>query len=286
MPACPRCARSAAVSSPRCLYCGAPLPLDPSPPQTPAVTPPPPRTLVIVDAQGAPPGALAGALGLSSLEATRRSERGGLYLLRAMAMADAREEAARLGAGGIRTWLVDEVDVREAARPRLVRGGRHAGDALALQVDGTAVEVRPTDLLLVVRGPIHREYQSTPTRRRVHAATLEGGHRVHLHLLAPGPPLELDPGDFEFTDAADAFAPSLLAVSGWVEALQARAPMDDEFRRLPPALGAAAPAGGALAMVEALRPARTSDGPLVLDNLAQFRFYSAWRGLVERQRRR
>jgi hypothetical protein len=61
--------------------------------------------------------------------------------------------------------------------------------------------------------------------------------------------------------------------------------VDDEFRRLPPALAPAAPSGGALGMVETLRAPRASDAPLVLDNLAQFRFYSAWRGLVERQRR-
>jgi hypothetical protein len=58
-----------------------------------------------------------------------------------------------------------------------------------------------------------------------------------------------------------------------------------------PALG---PAGveprGALAAANSLTLATTSrsgrrdQGPVVLDNVEQFRFYSAWRAAVERQR--
>jgi hypothetical protein len=286
MSACPRCARPAAVAGPRCLYCGAALPdaaVTAKPP--PSASPPEPRMLVIADARDAPAAALAAALGLTPLEAVRRAERGTLHLLRVASPAAARDDAARLGASGIRTWLVDEDEARAAARPRLARGGRLVDGVLSLQVDGATVEVGAGDVLLVVRGPIQREYQSTPARRRVRAATLEGGYRVHLHRRPGGAPLELDPGDFEFTEPDDAHAPSLLVVSRWADTLAAHAPVDDEFRRLPPALAPAAPSAGALGMVETLRPTRASDAPLVLDNLAQFRFYSAWRGVVERQRR-
>jgi hypothetical protein len=65
-------------------------------------------------------------------------------------------------------------------------------------------------------------------------------------------------------------------------------PTDDHFRRLPPALGAASPeAGGALGAAAGLSGARGrhKDAPQILDNLAQFRRYSAWRGAVERRRR-
>jgi hypothetical protein len=80
-------------------------------------------------------------------------------------------------------------------------------------------------------------------------------------------------------------APSLVVLSEWLKALAAHVPVDDDFRRLPPALGPEEVAPGALGMVEALRPPRADGAPLVLDNLAQFRFYSAWRAIVERRKR-
>jgi hypothetical protein len=244
----------------------------------------PPRTLVVVEAQGAPVDVLARALGLSALEAQGRAERGGLHLLRVAAPDAAREEGARLQAAGLAAWLLDEAAVRAAARPRFVRGGSRAGGGLRLVAADAPIDIRAEEVRLVVRGPIQREYQTLPGRVKVRAATLEPGYRVHLHLRDDAPPLEIDPGDFAFTDPADAGSSSLIAIARWVEEL--RAPLDDEFRRRPPALGAAAPAAGALSLVEALRPVRAKDAPLVLDNLEQFRFYSAWRGLVERERTR
>jgi hypothetical protein len=62
--------------------------------------------------------------------------------------------------------------------------------------------------------------------------------------------------------------------------------VDDAFRRLPPALAPAPPAGGRLARAgETPREGAPKEGG-VLDNLAQFRFYSAWRGAAERLVRR
>jgi hypothetical protein len=152
-------------------------------------------------------------------------------------------------------------------------------------MEADTLRVAGPELLLIVWGPIVREYQSVPKRQRVRAATLESGHRVHLHLVEGGPPLELDPGDFAFAGGAGSFAPSLLAVSGWVASLRAHAPLDDDFRRLPPALAPEAWSKGALGVVEVLRPSPREGAALVLDNLAQFRFYSAWRAIVERRQR-
>jgi len=285
MAACPRCARPAAVAGPRCLYCGEPLGAAAAPEPPPPPAPPPARTLVVLDLQGAPAAALAEAAGLSLFEAARRAERGGFHLLRIATPEAAEDESARLGGLGLRAWLVPEAEVRAAARPRLVRGGDGADGRLVLHVEEGTVRLAGSDLLLVVQGAIVREYQSVPRRRKVRAATLDGGHRVHLHPKPPGPPLEIDPGNFEFAAGVDGAGPSLLLVAGWMEALRAHVPMDDDFRRLPPALAPETPAGGTLAAVQALRPARGSDAPLILDNLAQFRFYSAWRGLVERRQR-
>jgi len=287
MPACPRCARPLALAGPRCLYCGTAVP-DAVAPAASAPTPVPDlpeRTLVVVDVRAAPAEALAAALGLSRFEAARRAERGGYHLHRIAAAGAAEEEARRLAAAGLGAWLVPEAEARDAARPRPVRGGSWEAGILTLDVDADTLRISGPELLLLVRGPIVREYQSVPKRQRVRAATLEGGHRVHLHLVAEGPPLELDPGDFAFTGGAGQFGPSLLTVLGWVESLRAHAPLDDDFRRLPPALAPEVWSKGALGVVEALRPSRRDGAPLVLNNLAQFRFYSAWRAIVERRRR-
>ena len=286
MPACPRCARPAATASPRCLYCGAELPAAPAPPASTTSGPEPPaRTLVVVDLQEAPPEALVRSLGQSPYEAARRAERGGFHLHRIAAPDDAVRVAEALAAEGLRAWLVPEAEVRDTARPRPVRGGRRQEGALFLQAGDDRVRLAPADVLLVVRGEIVREYQSQPRGRKVQVATLEGGHRFHLHPVAGGPPFELDPGDFEFTEGEGVIAPTLRVLSFWVESLGPQAALDDNFRRLAPALGPEEASGGALSAVEALRPARRGGAALVLDNLAQFRFYSAWRAIVERLRR-
>lgn len=95
-------------------------------------------------------------------------------------------------------------------------------------------------------------------------------------------PVEIDPAAFDF-GAPRARESSLLEIAGWITALAAAAAVDDEFRRISPALAPAAPAAGAAAGPEdALRTSATR-APAILDNVAQFRFYSAWRGAVERQ---
>ena len=60
-------------------------------------------------------------------------------------------------------------------------------------------------------------------------------------------------------------------------------PVDDGFRRISPALAPAAPAAGAAARLEDALRTSAARPPAILDNLAQFRFYSAWRGAVERR---
>jgi hypothetical protein len=288
MAACPRCARPLAVPGPRCLYCGSDLSGIAAAPVPPApALPPPARTLVVLELHGSPPEALAAALGLSPLEAVRRAEHGGFHLHRIAAPRDAETEARRLAATGLVAWLIPEAEMLETGRPRLVRGGGWEAGALVLEVDGETLHIGAPDVLLVVRGPIVRQYQPGPGLKRLRTATLEDGYRFHVHLIAEGPPLELDPGDFAFAPRAAAYGSSRLVISGWLDELRALAPLDDDFRRQPPALGPESISRGALGMVEALRPSpvRGASERLALDNVAQFRAHSALRALVERRRR-
>lgn len=245
------------------------------------------RLLVLLRADDAEPDRLARALGLAPAEALQRVRRGGWQLLRIAAPAVAEPEAARLTGEGLAAVLVPEAEARIASRPRLALGGDMAGGTLTLRTSEGMVGVERRDLLLVVQGPIAREYQTSPQVKRTRTATLEGGYRFHLHRRAGPPPVELDPWSFAFSRAGPGSS-SLLQLAAWVQELSAGAEVDDNFRRLPAELGVAEPGGGGpLAAANALSvgSGARQRGPLLLDNLGQFRFYSAWRGAVERRRR-
>lgn len=247
----------------------------------------PDRVLVLLRIENADPEALARALGLARAEAAHRGRRGGWQLLRITGPSAAEHEAARLGEAGLTALLVPEAEVRTASRPIVALGGEWTGRELALRTSEGPVRADASGLLLVVQGPIAREYQTSQEVKRTRTATLEGGYRFHLHREAEARPLELDPSAFDF-GRAGAGTSSLLQISAWVQELGAGVGVDDGFRRLPPELGVAEPgAGGPLAAADALaaRPGGRGEAPLVLDNLRQFRFYSAWRAAVERRQR-
>jgi hypothetical protein len=141
----------------------------------------------------------------------------------------------------------------------------------------------------VVQGPIAREYQAADRRRRVDTARLDEGYRVHLHpreAAGPERPVEIDAATFEFGPALK--GSGRIELDLWVEEIRGLAPCDAGFRRLPPALGPAEPEPkGAVAAAGSLGLASRGEGkgarPLVLDNVAQFRFYSGWRAAVQRR---
>jgi hypothetical protein len=61
--------------------------------------------------------------------------------------------------------------------------------------------------------------------------------------------------------------------------------LDDGFRRLPVALALAQPGEGALLSLGRTRgPGQGKEARPILDNLAQFRFYSGWRAAAFRRR--
>ena len=240
-----------------------------------------------MDLSSAAPATLGAALDLLPYESAQRHRRGGYALEGALEGAAAEEEAARLRAAGLVVFLVSESRARE--EPWLALAGGPGKDGLVLKgATGTRV-ISSSDLLLVVRGPIAREYQAPPQRRRIKTTRLEDGYRFHLHLRASPQVVELDPGDFDFGARPPLSGSSLLEMSDWLEPLTEGVEKDDAFRHLTPALGPGTPGpAGPLAATGALArsaPASgTSSEAEVHDNLRQFRFYSSWRGAVERQR--
>ena len=291
---CPGCGRPVAVARPSCLYCGAALSAatvaaaeksreavlagDPAPREE--------RALVVVRLDGAGEGALAAALGLSAYEASQWARRGGYHLHRAAPPAEAAADRERLAAHGVDAFVLDEAPVRAAAEPETALGGTFDGEALQLRTEAGPLRLSAPDLLLVVKGPIAREHAPRADRLKfLRTASLDAGFRFHLHRPAGDRPVEIDPAGFEL-GAARAADSSLLEIAGWMARLGQGVPVDDGFRRLPPALAPATPAAAALGRAdEALRQSAGREAG-ILDNLAQFRLYSAWRGAVERLRRR
>ena len=289
---CPSCGRPVALTRPLCLYCAAPLPADvlseaaraaeaALPPATEVAPTGPPRSLVFVDYEGTDASSLASALGVSAFEAGQRVRRGGWQLQRIALVDDAARDAERLGRAGLRVLLLPEAEIRAAARPLPVSGGFWDSQGLTLRTEGGAIRAGSEPVLLVVRGPIAREYAPKANVRRLRTATLEAGYRFHLHRPSDPRPLELDPAAFDF-GVTSLTESSLLLLSAWVEKLRGDAPVDDRFRREPPALAPAAPEPGIVATLGGSGE-RRDDESQVLDNLEQFRFYSAWRACAHRR---
>jgi hypothetical protein len=286
-----------AVARPQCVYCGAAVPaaaVEEAARQAAevaaapslgagAVTAGPARALVVLDLEGADPQALASGLSLSGFEASQRVRRGGWQLHRIAPAEEAAREAERLAGAGLRVVALPEAEVRAAARPVPVAGGSWAGDGLVLRTEAGPLTPRPDGLLLVVRGPITREYLAPARTRKVRTATLDQGHRFHLHRRDDPRPLELDPVAFDF-GVPSLTESSLLLLSSWIEKAAAGVPVDDRFRRETPALQPAAPETAGIAAALGGGGGRPKeDQSQVLDNLEQFRFYSAWRACAHRR---
>jgi hypothetical protein len=240
------------------------------------------RTLLVLELAGTEPGALAAALGESAYEAAQRLRRGGFQLHKVLATEQAGAELERLQSHGLRVLSLPEAELKTP--PLGALGGRFEAGTLELRVERGRLRLETGALLLVVRGPIAREYQARTAKKGLALASLEAGYRFHLHLRAEPGPVEIDPWAFEFGPGSEAGRPSLLTLTSWVEQLAQGVSVDDGFRRLPPAL---APQAESEAQAAALlrRSQERKDAALVLDNVAQFRFYSAWRAAVERRRR-
>jgi hypothetical protein len=251
------------------------------------VTPAVPRSFVVLDLETAPVKTLEDALQLSAYEADLLARRGGYHVHRILEEGRAQEEAERLRGAGLVVETFPESEVR--TQPLRALGGERRRGRLELRTEEGHLTLWRQDILLVVRGPIARQYQPTYKRRRVAVASLEEGFRVHFHRYSDPRPVEIDAANFEigFTVTGS----TRLELDAWVQGLVPDVPCDDGFRHLPPAFGVAAPeahgplaAAGSLSRASRDREGAGEDENVVLDNARQFLFYSAWRAALQRRR--
>lgn len=302
MPGCPHCGRPVALARATCLYCGRELPEDlrPAPPPNAlpgagaaaalgpeaAGTAPaaPERALVVLDLTDVAAQTLAELTGGSLYDADRRIRRGGWQLHAACDAAAAAEQEARFRAAGVLALVLPEAEVR-AAPSRALR--IEAGDeGLVLDTTTGRRLVNAHDLLLAVSGPIARAPGTELQRRRIDSARLQESWCTHLHLLDGPPPIELEASRLEWRSAVTGSPQLELRV--WLEALAETVPHDQAFRLETPVLAPPPSEDDPIWPFERTRGrARQragSEPPPIHDNLAQFRFYSGWRGAVERRR--
>jgi hypothetical protein len=241
----------------------------------------------VVDVAGQVGSDLARVFDLPAYEAGQKQRLGGLQLHRTGDEPAIRAEADRLAREGVVVFVLPEEEV--LLPPVVVTGGAREADRLELRFEGGRITVSARELVLLVQGPIAREYQSRVVeRKKPRLAGLDAGYRFHLYRHDVAPPLELDHENFSFGARGTVAGSSLLELKSWMADWGGAVAVDDGFKRLPPALAPAAAETGAGASLAAARAAsaRGKDAPLVLDNLTQFRFYSGWRAAVERRRRR
>ena len=166
-----------------------------------------------------------------------RARRGGLQLHR-VGRRELEAEAERLARRRpSRPSRVGEAEARAAAHSSAT-GGRQDGACCTCGPRRGRSTSRPEDLLLIVRGPIRREYQARETSaRRSRTATLEAGYRFHLHRGAIRRPSSSTRG-FAFGAQAPLAGSSLLSSRPGSRPSADAVPVDDGFKRLPRGPGA------------------------------------------------
>jgi hypothetical protein len=307
---CAVCARPVAMARASCIYCGAPISAEVQEAaalaaqrvlQSKSLThletaakgalgKHPPRRYLVIDTATALPETLAQACSISAWEARQWQAASRYRLLKVGAESPDGTLEAGLKESGLTFFSVPEQTVAPGRNPVVLESIDLSATPLqcTLRHDAEAPPKRRAlpeqDVTLVISAFIKRERVRDLASLRAPAdARMEDALLVHLHLVNEARPWEIDPHRTGYEGAH--LASAHLSTRELVRRLSAKAPHDDAFRNIVPAL---APGADPLSDFAGLK--KTAKGAskelkiVVLDNVAQFREYSAWRGAVERER--
>jgi hypothetical protein len=249
------------------------------------------RRYVIIDTSAAGAEAIASACSVSVWEARQWQAACVFRLVRVSAEPADGPLERRLKDQGLSFFVVPEDDVARSRIPVLLESIdlSKVPARCSLRPDPEAAPVGrdlpESELALIVSAPIKREkVKDSPSPKKAVDTRLEDAWVVHLHLRSEARPWEIDPRRTGYERAG--LASAHMSTMELVRRLSASVPHDETFKNMVPALSPGIDPVGDLAALKA--PTRTAGKPprrLVLDNLAQFREYSAWRGAIERARR-
>ena len=305
---CPACARPIAMARANCVYCGAALSAEGL--QAAALAAQkilqtkslanleavakgsgheqPPRRYVVIDTTASAVEAIAEACGVSAWAARQWQAASRYRLIRVSdEPADGPLEVG-LKAKGLRVLVVSDQTVMRARNPISLESIDPFADPAqcTLREDPEAPPMRKPlreqDLALIVTATIKREKVKDQTSPRVPKDTrLDDAWLVHLHLKGEDRPWEIDPLRTAYEGAG--LASAYMRTLELVRRLSAVAPHDDAFKNVVPALSPGAdPLSGFESFASAPKKKKSNEPKVVvLDNVAQFREYSAWRGAIE-----
>ena len=307
---CPACARPVALARPTCVYCGAPLPKETleeassaaqrvlksktlrdlenaakgAEPVRPA------RRYVVIDTTSATAEALALGCSLSEWE-TRQWQAASRYRL--LRISDEPPDGpleSQLRERGVAPLVIPEDVVARARRPLTVETLDLSATPLLRahlveEPDAAVVQrdLKEHDIVLMVSAIIKREKVREPATSRLRTdRRLDDGYLVHLHLKGEQRPWEIDPGRTGYQGPGPTSA--YMRTLELVRRLAVTISHDEGFKNIVPALSPGVDPLTDLSGMRESRPKGKEPKTVILDNVAQFREYSAWRAAVERAR--
>lgn len=251
----------------------------------------PPRRYLVMDTTAVSVEILAEACSLSAWEARQWQAASRYRLVRVSSEPESGPLESGLKDKGLDLLVVPEETVARSRNPILLESidisATPVQCTLREDAEGPSSrrELPELDVALIVSASIKRERVRDRVSRRTRPDTrLEDAWIVHLHMRSEARPWEIDPRRVGYKGAG--LASAHMRTVELVRRLSANAPHDEAFRNIVPALSPGADDSiEVIGLKTARKPAGKEPKPVVLDNLAQFREYSAWRGAIEIARR-
>lgn len=244
------------------------------------------RRYVVIDTTAATATAIATACGISAWEARQWQIAARYRLVRISSEAADGPLESSLRAAGMAVSVIDESTVRRAREPIPIESIDvsciPAMCTLRSDTDAPAVRrgLPEREIAILISGFIQREKLKEPgTFKKAPNVRLEEAFLLHIHVRGFGQPWEIDPRRTVF--GGEGLASAHMRTLQLVRRLAPDVPHDEAFRNVVPALS---PGADPLSELAGFKPSPrgTAKEPrlVVLDNVAQFREYSAWRGAL------
>jgi len=246
------------------------------------------KRYIVVETTAQPAEVLAEACAMSVWDARQWQAASRFRLLRVMPEAQLSEPLSDLRAKGLNPLVVSGDAVARARSPIPIE----SIDISALPLQCTlreepegAVsrkELPEPEIALIISAPIKRERQKELRSRIRQDTRLEEAWLVHVHFRNESRPWEIDPRRTAYEGPG--LASAHMRTLELVRRLSTVAPFDEAFKNIVPALSPGAVPSNELAGLQGGGAKARDKEPktVVLDNVTQFREYSAWRGALER----
>ncbi len=249
----------------------------------------PPKRYVVVETDRVPVETLAAGCSVSVWEARQWRTASRYRLLRISAEPTDGAFESDLRSRGIHPLSVAEDQVARARNPVTVEAMDLSGNQVQCTVredtESHALrrELLESELTLIVSGPIKQERVKDQAPRLRSDRRMEEAWLVHLHFKNEIRPWEIDPRRTAYQGPG--LASAHMRTLELARRLSSEIPWDENFKNLVPALAPAlTPPDDLRALAKENRKRDHEAKTVLLDNVAQFREYSAWRAAVERLR--